>query len=321
MKMDTRLLAQAREEIARRRQDNRREQERRREQAERIAPEAMALERELTGLMAQVIGAALQQGGDPAAAVEQIQQRSQALQERQALLLERAGLPRDWLEDIFSCRDCRDTGYILGEPCHCLLEAYADQRQRELARMLRGHSGRFSDFGLTAYDPEVRGFMEQLLAYARAWAENFCPDSENLLLRGGPGLGKTSLCACMFRTVYDTGRTAVLETVTGALRWYEKQKFSRDAGEEAEAWVRRLETCELLALDDLGAEMATSFSHSALYTLLDTRLAEGRKTILVTALDQESLAAQYPPQLVSRLEGEFTALQFYGRDLRRRPEV
>ena len=54
MAYDTRLLARARDVLEARRRENRREQDRRRALAAEKAPEALELERELTGLMARL---------------------------------------------------------------------------------------------------------------------------------------------------------------------------------------------------------------------------------------------------------------------------
>lgn len=322
MPMDTRLLAQARDQIAKQRQENRREQDDRRAQVARRAPAALEAERELTLLMSQVVGAALRQGGDPIQAVARVEQRSLALQEKQRRILEQAGFPPDWLEDIFTCPRCRDTGYVLGKACDCLMVRYEALREQELRRMLRGHSGDFVDFHLDIYPPEIREYMEQVLVFARSWAENFGPDSQNLLFRGGPGVGKSALAACIVRYLYEKEQAVMLETVGSVIKWYEMQKFSRSQDQEENnqvaAELRRLESCQLLVLDDLGTEMSTSFSNSALFGLLDERQSAGRKTILITALEDDKLAAQYPPQLLSRLRGEFTELHFYGSDRRRK---
>lgn len=320
MAYDTRLLARARDVLEARRRENRREQDRRRALAAEKAPEALELERELTGLMAQVVGAALRKGDDPERAVAEIQQRSARLQERQRLCLERAGLPGDSLDDIYSCPKCRDTGYVLGQACSCLMEEYQKQREAELSRMLRGQSGDFADFRLDIYDEATRPFMAGVLELAKKYAASFTPESQNLLLRGGPGLGKSALCACIAQAVFEAGHTVILDTVAGALGQYEAAKFSREHGEAAAREVRRLEESELLLLDDLGTEMLTSFSQSALYGLLDARLTARRPTVLVTGLTPEALAERYNPQLTSRLEGEFTSVQFYGRDQRRKKE-
>ena len=76
-------------------------------------------------------------------------------------------------------------------------------------------------------------------------------------------------------------------------------------------------SCDLMILDDLGTEMITSLSVSALYTLLNTRLVAGRRTILSTNLSDEELQKKYSPQICSRLAGEFQKLPFLGQDIRR----
>ena len=72
-----------------------------------------------------------------------------------------------------------------------------------------------------------------------------------------------------------------------------------------------------MILDDLGTEMNTSFSQSALYTLINQRLTAGRPTIISTNLTESDLEAQYSPQIASRLLGEYQWLHFQGRDIRR----
>ena len=38
---------------------------------------------------------------------------------RRRALLTQAGYPQDYLEPFYDCPDCRDTGYIGSEKCHC----------------------------------------------------------------------------------------------------------------------------------------------------------------------------------------------------------
>ena len=74
---------------------------------------------------------------------------------------------------------------------------------------------------------------------------------------------------------------------------------------------------DLLILDDLGTEMTTSFVQSALYQLLNGRLLTGRSTVISTNLDPEELGRRYGAPLLSRLEGEYEILPFFGEDIRR----
>ena len=142
--------------------------------------------------------------------------------------------------------------------------------------------------------------------------------STNLLLQGGPGLGKTYLSACIARVVAEKGYSVCYESAAAALEAYEAHKFSRDDDllESAARRVRGMETCDLMILDDLGTELVTSVTTSALYTLINKRLIAGKKMIISTNLSDEELRRKYSAQISSRLLGEFQALPFVGRDIR-----
>ena len=75
-------------------------------------------------------------------------------------------------------------------------------------------------------------------------------------------------------------------------------------------------SCDLMILDDLGTEMVTPASVSALYTLINTRLSRGKQTVINTNCSDEELQRRYTPQITSRLFGEYLELPFYGSDIR-----
>ena len=72
-----------------------------------------------------------------------------------------------------------------------------------------------------------------------------------------------------------------------------------------------------MILDDLGTEMTTSFTVSALYQLVNTRLSGNRQTIISTNLSDEEIQRRYGGQIASRLAGEYELLTFAGSDIRR----
>ena len=139
------------------------------------------------------------------------------------------------------------------------------------------------------------------------------------MVRGGPGLGKTFLSACIAREVSARGFSVAYESAPAALGEFETQRFSRDPEEAgaAAAKVREYLNCDLMILDDLGTEMTTSFTVSALYQLVNTRLTESRQTIISTNLDDGEILRRYGGQVASRLSGEFELLSFAGSDIRR----
>ena len=74
---------------------------------------------------------------------------------------------------------------------------------------------------------------------------------------------------------------------------------------------------DLLILDDLGTEMTTSFVQSALYQLVNGRMLSGKSTILNTNLAPQELAARYGAPILSRIEGAYQILPFFGEDIRK----
>ena len=69
-------------------------------------------------------------------------------------------------------------------------------------------------------------------------------------------------------------------------------------------------------MDDLGTEMATSFTVSAFYGLLAGRLMRRGPMIVSTNLLPAEFEPRYSPAIASRLTGEFEQLRFFGDDIR-----
>ena len=85
--------------------------------------------------------------------------------------------------------------------------------------------------------------------------------------------------------------------------------------------MREILSCDLLVLDDLGAEFSTAFSQSVLYQVINDRMVEGRSTIISTNLDLSGLSKTYNERILSRLIGSYTMYGFVGRDIRQQKLV
>ncbi len=318
MALDGKLLARARERLAGRRAANAAELDRREAEVYAAVPEIRRIDAEMRGLLGELLDCAVS-GEDAAAGIARIQGKSEALCAEKARLLAARGFGADYLDEIVSCPVCRDAGYLEnGEMCGCLLRLYEEEKAKDLSVLLRAGAESFADFRLDCYPPADREIMELTLKTARAYAENFGSAFENLLLQGGTGLGKTLLSGCIARTVSALGYSVVYETAQDAFGAFEEQKFSRDAETYAAASekVKRILNCDLLILDDLGTELTTSFTQSALYNIVNSRMTAKRKTIISTNLRDEELAARYLPQICSRIGGEYVKLPFRGQDIR-----
>ena len=62
--------------------------------------------------------------------------------------------------------------------------------------------------------------------------------------------------------------------------------------------------------------MTTQFTIAALYQVVNTRLLEGRASIVSTNLPLGELDRRYSAQIASRLLGSYTLYKFAGRDIR-----
>ena len=328
MAYDGKLLARARERLERQRQENRDEQQRRLERVCARVPEIREIDAAMRGQMAELVKLLFSHKCDNAERIQDLRAENLELQTRRKQLLKAHGWPETYLDEIVSCPKCRDTGLLPGGAfCECVDRLYNQELTKELSGLLRHGDERFDRFDLTLYselpDPgrgiSPRAIMEVNLAICKRFAEAFPQVSSNLLMQGGTGLGKTYLSACVAREVAAKGFSVCYDTASSALDAFERQKFSRDPAESeaAEVRVKRMLSCDLMILDDLGTEMITSLSVSALYTLLNTRLVAGKRSIISTNLTDEELQKKYTPQICSRLAGEFQTLPFLGQDIRR----
>lgn len=327
MAYDGKLLARARNELDKTRAANQAEQQRRRGLVYARLPEVERIDSSLRSQMTELVRLTIGRRSDLAERIGALKERNLELQMRRAELLTEAGFGPDYLDDIYSCPLCKDTGLYQGGVCRCLNRLYNQELTRELGTLMRRGDERFEKFDLNlypaAYDPGSHSIPRETMALTfaacRRFAENFSDASPNLLLQGGTGLGKTYLSACIARVVAEKGFSVCYESASAALESFELAKFSRDTeeGEAAAVRTKRMQECDLMILDDLGTEMSTPMAQSALYTLINTRLVNEKKTIISTNLKDEDLQRRYTAQVYSRIAGEFTALPFVGRDIRR----
>ena len=118
--------------------------------------------------------------------------------------------------------------------------------------------------------------------------------------------------------VSEKGYSVVYDTASNIFSRFETKKFAKDGEEarQADQDTRRYLRCDLLILDDLGSEFTTPFVQAALYELINTRLVEGKHTVISSNLNLGAIRQRYTPQVASRLEGEYLSLPFFGQDIR-----
>ena len=296
MAYDGRIMRQA---LARFEEDKQRraaEFARRRDRLYAAEPRLREIENQLRATMSRLIASALRRGADPVPAVKVLRDENLELQAERADLLREMGYPADYLEEKSACSLCGDTGYRDGQVCRCLREYYKRAQLAELSKLLDLGGQSFETFSFDWYSDDrgerkvsPRENMERNYDVCQDYARQFSLRSDNLLLMGQPGLGKTFLSACIARVVSERGYSVVYDTAEHIFSQMEEEKFRPEDAPEACEDVRRYLRCDLLIVDDLGTEMVTSFVQSALYQLVNGRLISGKKTVINTNLTPRQL--------------------------------
>ena len=255
--------------------------------------------------------------------------KAQAAANREALRarLKALGYPEDYLEPIYRCPVCRDRGYV-GEPireeCACFRQRLA-QRLYDEAFAGTGAAQTFDAFdeaifpddetvdGVRTQRQRARAVRDICREYARS-----CPAAARpgLLLMGNTGLGKTFLLNCIQNTLIERGFAPV--KVTG-YRLFEAMRGAHFGEPEKEAEFRQLIGCDILLIDDLGAEpMMQNVTREYLFTLLNERQTQQKHTVMATNLNHTDLLNRYGERVLSRLMDGMSVqtLELKGKDLR-----
>lgn len=282
-------------------------------------PRLGEIERELRRTAAHVLAATFRRQGDPVAAMQQLKKENLALQQERDWILQAEGLEPDDLTVQPICPTCGGTGYVGAVMCECLKELCRQEQKKELTNLFGAES--FEKFRLDLYPEQYdnqlkrspREVMNRTYHDTLSYAQNFTCTSPSLLFVGATGLGKTYLSACIARTVADRGFSVSYAPVGQLMAAFENEKFRPQPDTSC---TEEYFSCDLLIIDDLGTEMTTQFTISALYQILNTRLMGAKSTIVSTNLPLGDLSARYSEQIASRLLGAYRLYKFYGDDIR-----
>ena len=282
-------------------------------------PRLGEIERELRRTAAHVLAATFRRQGDPVAAMQQLKKENLALQQERDWILQAEGLEPDDLTVQPICPTCGGTGYVGAVMCECLKELCRQEQKKELTNLFGAES--FEKFRLDLYPEQYdnqlkrspREVMNRTYHDTLSYAQNFPCTSPSLLFVGATGLGKTYLSACIARTVADRGFSVSYAPVGQLMAAFENEKFRPQPDTSC---TEEYFSCDLLIIDDLGTEMTTQFTISALYQILNTRLMGAKRTIVSTNLPLGDLSARYSEQIASRLLGAYRLYKFYGDDIR-----
>ena len=276
-----------------------------------VLPELERIDRQLSGTVGKLCSAFGGSHENFSLRFEEIRDENLALQAKRAEILRDAGYPEDYTEPRYFCSECRDTGFVGTKECVCRKRALilAGYENSGIGELLKTQT--FETFSLSDVGEKTAAAYAKL----REFADTFSGKNDgNFLLVGGTGLGKTHLSTATAGVIIERGFDVKYETAQNMFSEFERWKFHRRDGDED--LTERFFSCDLLVVDDLGAELSNQFTKSCLYNLVNDRINKRRSTIVSTNYGSRALENIYGDRIVSRLFGEYEAVLFDGRDAR-----
>lgn len=304
------------------RMDHLRQQRERREEIYEALPELALLDGQLAE--GSVVAAKAALDGD-SAALDRLAETNRRISEQKQLLLTGAGYPADALELTYTCPDCKDTGFLDSEKCHCFKQALtlALSQNSTLGHILEKEN--FDTFSFSYYDDMTadsklhltpQDNIRKVVADAKTFVQEFDEVFRNLLIYGNTGVGKTFLTNCIAKELMDSAHHVVYMTSHALFEAFEAHQFNHGDPSESSTLYHYIFDCDLLIIDDLGTEFSNTFTNSRLYTCINERYLHEKPTVISTNLSLEQLRDRYSERIFSRITGNYTLLKLIGKDIR-----
>lgn len=245
---------------------------------------------------------------DSAESEQTYQSELSRLRKASADALAAAGYPTDYLEPIYDCPICNDTGFITGAQCACLKKriSRALYAQSGIEHMLEANN--FSTLSYEYYKGDDLIAFQNAVQVCKDMVMNFGTHKDSLLLYGTVGCGKSFLSGCVAKELMDKGASVVYFSASQFFNTLHQNTLYNTEEE--------LYNNDLVIIDDLGAELTNSFVTSSLFSFLNDRILRGKATIISTNLNLAELRDRYGERISSRIIQNFKLLKLSGPDIR-----
>lgn len=260
--------------------------------------------------------------------LENLNKKLEELRKERLQILSTLGKDESYLEPIYECNICKDTGYIVSNHattmCNCLKQKIFDISYNQ-GNLNKLDSENFSTFDFSKYsdEPDVEKYkinvsprqnIKNILTIVKQFVDNFdSPKQNNLLFTGNTGLGKTFLSNCIANEMLKRNKTVLYQTSPIMLDTIIDYRFNKNDG----TIYNNLLTVDLLIIDDLGTETINSMKFTELFNVINSRLLNLKtKTIISTNLSLKELFSYYDERIVSRFIGNYSICKFFGDDIR-----
>ncbi|MBE6049403.1 MAG: DNA replication protein DnaC [Clostridium sp.] len=286
---------------------------------EKKYPEIIDIDNKVKQLSLQM-SLAILRSNDGNKTLEEYKNKIMDLRAQKYEMLVSKGYDTEYLNLHYRCNKCKDTGYIRGNiKCSCykpkLISLYYDNSS--LKDIVKEKN--FSKFNLSLFSTHrgeekysPRKNMENICGYIiNNYIKDFDSIDTNLLFYGSPGSGKSYLSYCIAKELLDLGHLVVYKTSDELINDLREVRFNNNSNLED-----LLVNCDLLIIDDLGAEQRNDFSTTEFFNLLNKKLLHKKKMLISTNISLGYFSKLYSERIYSRLIGDFKLFKFYSEDIR-----
>ncbi len=288
-------------------------------------PQVAEVDREISKMGNEMVQLILSEPSRADEFLKMVKEKLLELKKERVSELRLAGFSSDYTDMKYNCARCEDTGILNGEECECYKARLREAAYSESNLAILIKTQTFEKFNEYLFsDTDVNGEKSQRklakenFEFCKRYADEFDNRSDSLLLYGAAGLGKTFLSTCIAKKLIDDGKNVVYQSAVSMFNYYMDYVFNRVDAKEAREDFERLKKCDLLIIDDLGAEATNMQMISFLFELLNDRILLGKKTIISTNYNLKEISKTYSERIHSRIMQYFSIIRFTGSDLRGR---
>ena len=236
-----------------------------------------------------------------AEAQQMLQSEIETLMKKRHQLLFANGLDETVYEPDWDCPLCKDRGYTEpGVLCSCYVKERLDDLflRSGMSEAMRGFT--FANFETRYYSNPAD--MDSKVHWCRQFANQIKAGEcrQCLFLTGGVGRGKTHLSAAIANAVLEDGKTVIYRRAADLFELIRQYRYEENR-QKFEEMLEQLRTCDLLVIDDLGAERTTEFVIEQLVILLEERNYRNKPWIISSNLNINEIIQTYNDRTADRI--------------------
>ncbi|MDY4741864.1 MAG: ATP-binding protein [Lachnospira sp.] len=254
---------------------------------------------------------------------DELSSNLKSLNNRKAAALASVGKPADYLDDIYTCPYCKDSGYVDGHRCICFKKKaidliYKDSNLKNITDNENFDTFSFDWYNNTDVDPATGltpyNNMQKVLNVCHEFVDNFDSSFSNLLFIGQTGVGKTFLSNCIAKALMESCHSIIYLTAGEFFDSFKSDEYKSFGSSKFDTSF--FIECDLLIIDDLGTERSSDYSFSNLFTVINERLLRRKSVIISSNLSMPDIETRYSQRVFSRIVSAYSILRIFGDDIR-----